>query len=82
MTAAGSVQSINIVEQSVTVTEPDAVAMLNFRLQKPICSAPTAHKQFFFYVLLDSEREGDRKKVCWRGGGGGGLGGAFKKEPT
>lgn len=49
MTAAGSFQSVNIVEQSVTVTEPDAVAMLKFRQQKSIWSVPTAHKQSFLY---------------------------------
>lgn len=62
MTAAGSFQSINIVEQSVTVTEPDAVAMSKFLQQISICSAPTAHKQSFLYPARHGEG-GTQKKM-------------------
>lgn len=60
----GSIQSINIVEQSVTVTEPDTVTMLKFRQQKPICLVLTADKQFFLYPARQRERE--RKKCILR----------------
>lgn len=62
MTAAGSFQSINIVEQSVTVTEPDAVAMLKFRQQNP-SARHRLHTNNPFYILHDTGREGDREKV-------------------
>lgn len=56
---AGCIQSTNIVEQSVIVTEPETVTVLKSRLQKPICLVLTAdiHKQFFLYPVCACERE-------------------------
>lgn len=53
---AGSIQYINIVEQSVIVTEPETVTVLKSGLQKPICLVLTAHKQFFLYPARERER--------------------------
>ena len=68
---AGSIQSINIVVQSVTVTEAETVTVLKSRLQKPICLVLTVHKQFFLYPARERERDTDRERERerWRGRG-------------